>query len=62
MMARLVPTLSDMRPAMGRLSRVARYCEPMVNPAITALNPSCSWTYPGNTAIGRPMQMKAMKV
>ena len=34
--ARLVPTLSDIRPAMGRLSRVARYCEPIVTPATTA--------------------------
>ena len=42
--ARLVPTLSDMRPAMGRLSSVARYCEPMVIPATTALKPSSPWT------------------
>ncbi|MNI99929.1 hypothetical protein D3C73_1591430 [compost metagenome] len=58
----MVPTLSDMRPAMGRLSRVARYWQPMVSPAMIALKPSCSWTYPGITAIGRPMHRKAIKV
>src|SRR5919197_5374454 len=46
----LAPTESPMRPAMGRLDKVATYCALMAKPEIPAWQPSCKWTHPGTPA------------
>ncbi|MNT40355.1 hypothetical protein D3C72_1766620 [compost metagenome] len=42
--ASLLPLLSMIFPAYGRLSRVARYCTLITNPAITVPKPRSLWT------------------